>query len=204
MIHTIIFDIGNVLAGYDPESYIYSHYEKEKADRLSEIIWHSGLWEEMDRGVIPDEEIMRRYSAVDPSMAEDVRTALDGIGGCMTAYPSSVPWLHRLHLAGCRLLYLSNYSDRMRRRSAAALSFLKEMDGGIFSCDVKLTKPDTQIFALLIRRYDLIPEECVFLDDSAPNIKKAASLGFHTILVASRPKAMQELDEMLKKHGNAQ
>ena len=42
----------------------------------------------------------------------------------------------------------------------------------------KLVKPDPEIFRLLCRRFHLVPEQTVFVDDLATNIDAAKKLGF--------------------------
>lgn len=75
---------------------------------------------------------------------------------------------------------------------------MKLMDGGIMSYEVQLIKPDLAIYQTLMVRYDLQPEECVFLDDTKANIDGALRAGMQGILVKTQEQAMQELDELLK------
>ena len=75
---------------------------------------------------------------------------------------------------------------------------MKLMDGGIMSYEVQLIKPDLVIYQTLIARYDLQPEECVFLDDTKANIDGALRAGMQGILVKTQEQAMQDLDELLK------
>ena len=49
--------------------------------------------------------------------------------------------------------------------------------GGVVSADVKLLKPQHEIFELLFRTFSLRPEECFFIDDSPANIAGAFVLG---------------------------
>ena len=75
---------------------------------------------------------------------------------------------------------------------------MKLMDGGIMSYEVQLIKPDLIIYQTLMKRYDLQPEECVFLDDTKANIDGALRAGMQGILVKTQEQAMQDLDELLK------
>lgn len=75
---------------------------------------------------------------------------------------------------------------------------MKLMDGGIMSYEVQLIKPDLIIYQTLMERYDLQPEECVFLDDTKANIDGALRAGMQGILVKTQEQAMQDLDELLK------
>ena len=54
-------------------------------------------------------------------------------------------------------------------------------------------KPDPAIYRLLLDRYSLNPEECVFLDDIQKNLDAAKAFGIHTILFRSMEQAREEL-----------
>ena len=55
-------------------------------------------------------------------------------------------------------------------------------DGGLFSGDVKMGKPDPAIFNLLAARYALNPADTMFIDDMQVNVEAAAAIGWQTIL----------------------
>ena len=56
------------------------------------------------------------------------------------------------------------------------------MFDGIVTSGVENTgKPGKQIFQILFNRYDLNPQECLFIDDSAANTATAAGFGVKTI-----------------------
>jgi putative hydrolase of the HAD superfamily len=45
------------------------------------------------------------------------------------------------------------------------------------SFEMKMAKPDTRIFEAMLNDANLVPEETLFIDDSAANCHAAASLG---------------------------
>ena len=73
------------------------------------------------------------------------------------------------------------------------------MDGGVFSCEEKLTKPDIRIYERLCEKYGLVPSECLFTDDLAANIEGAKKVGFNGVLFESYEKNYAEITEMIKK-----
>lgn len=91
------------------------------------------------------------------------------------------------------MLVLSNFSDKVKRDNEDAMDFLQYVDGGILSYRDGVIKPDPAIYRLLLGRYDLKAEECVFLDDIQSNLDTAAGLGIHTILFRSLKQAQEEL-----------
>ena len=60
----------------------------------------------------------------------------------------------------------------------------------------KVVKPEPEIYQLLIDRYQLIPQECVFLDDTPKNLVAAEAFGIHTIHFTDREKAITELKKL--------
>ena len=71
------------------------------------------------------------------------------------------------------------------------------MDGGVFSFECHLIKPDKEIYQYLIDKYDLIPDECVFIDDMQHNLDTAGVLGINTILFDEYENVRKKLNEML-------
>jgi hypothetical protein len=59
--------------------------------------------------------------------------------------------------------------------------FLNDFDGLLISGEDKLIKPDPAIYQLAIKRFNLKPKECVFIDDKIENIDAAKKLNFRTI-----------------------
>jgi ribonucleotide monophosphatase NagD (HAD superfamily) len=45
-----------------------------------------------------------------------------------------------------------------------------------------MAKPDKEIYEYLLSTYNLVPEECIFIDDNPANIAMAKSLGIHGYL----------------------
>ena len=63
-----------------------------------------------------------------------------------------------------------------------------------FSFAEHLEKPDPRFFELILDHEDLLPEETLFIDDTAENIKVAQSLGIHTYHI-SREELVRNLFE---------
>ena len=54
-------------------------------------------------------------------------------------------------------------------------------NGLVISGEEKMVKPQKEIYQLAIDRFNLIPNETVFIDDNLDNIKTAITLDFKTI-----------------------
>ncbi|MDE7232134.1 MAG: HAD family phosphatase [Lachnospiraceae bacterium] len=197
MITTIIFDIGNVLADFAWEAYYQSlGYEEEMFRRVAKATVLNPLWNEYDRGVMSNEEILQGFIDSDPEIAEEIKKAVQYIEPMVTRNDYAIPWIQELQGKGYRCLYLSNFSERGHRECAAALDFIPYMDGGILSYQEQLIKPMPEIYQLLIDRYGLVPEECVFMDDTLRNLEAAEKFGIHTIHFQNKTQAVEELRKL--------
>ena len=197
MIRTIIFDIGNVLAGFT----WHAHYEKlgfdtAMADRLGRATVLSSDWKEYDRGCLTDEEIVALFVENDPEIAEEIRRAVDSIAGMVVHYDYAIDWIKELKAKGYRVLVLSNFSKKALRECWNALDFLPYVDGGILSFQDKLVKPMPEIYHLILDRYNLRAEECVFLDDTLENVEAAEKLGISGIHFKNQAQAREELKKL--------
>ena len=197
MITTIIFDIGNVLADFSwKEHYESFGYDEEMLERLARATVKNPTWNEYDRGVMNTEEIIQAFVESDPEIEQDIRRVLKDLGAMVKRNDYAIPWIKELKSKGYRVLYLSNFSEKAETDCASALNFIPYMDGGILSYREKVIKPMPEIYQLLIDRYHLIPEECVFLDDTERNLTAAAAFGIHTIHFESQKQAIEELKKL--------
>ncbi len=197
MIRTVIFDIGNVLMKFDYMPYIRRLLgDEEVIYRVNGAIWRSGYWNELDRGG-NKEEIFRMMVAAEPDYQEEIRLVFDNIGQCMFRMEYAIPWILELKERGYQVLFLSNYSRNTMDANPEVLDYLPYMDGGVFSCDVHLVKPDPAIYQALCDKYALRPEECVFLDDNAANVRAARDFGLSAILFSDYGHTKAELERIL-------
>ena len=197
MIKNIIFDIGNVLMpfGYRP-FYESFGYAEEIVERLSKATAQSPDWNELDRGVLSYEEVLARFIQNDPQLEEIIHRVFADLNGILGVYDYTESWIKQLKEAGYGVYYLSNFFQKADEDCKELMSFLELTDGGILSYKDKVTKPDRRIYELLLERYELKPEECVFLDDTKKNIDGALAVGIHGILFKDRERAFSELQKL--------
>jgi putative hydrolase of the HAD superfamily len=198
-IRNVIFDIGNVMISYDTERFIRSVLgdDPELIRRITEDVWGSGLWSHLDLGIISEEEILRQIVELDPEIESEIRLLWNNVGVSICREEHAIPWIEAVKDGGYHTYFLSNYSNLVMRANLDALDFLPLMEGGIFSCYVKLAKPDPRIYELLCRRYELNPQDCLFIDDSPENVKTAEKLGMATILCKDFRQVQEEAREKL-------
>ena len=200
MIKTIIFDIGRVLVGYDWDTHLMRLFNNDRAlvDRLEDALFKHGIWDEVDRGVWSEEELIAGFLKYAPDLETEIRYFWNNAGGALWQYDFTKDWLRDLKKQGYQLLYLSNWSDHMRQQAAEQLDFLPLLDGGVFSYECNLIKPDRAIYERIAEIYNLTPAECVFLDDLEANVNAARECGFKGIQVTSHERAVEELQQVKK------
>jgi putative hydrolase of the HAD superfamily len=92
---------------------------------------------------------------------------------------------------------LNNESFELNQYRIERFELARYFDVFISSCYVGLQKPDDRIYALALRLIQRRPEECLFIDDRAPNLEPAKRLGIRTIHYRS----VTQLREELLSHG---
>lgn len=198
MVNTIIFDIGNVLIHFTLKDFMTTAPIKvEDLEEIRTLIRHNGLWNELDRGAVPDQTIINQVIQDAGVLRKEVIYTIEHVHDYLHVCEYTDSWIKELKHKGLRLLYLSNYSRFLMEKKPQVLEFTKMMDGGIFSCNVQSIKPEQEIFLHLIHKYSLIPEECVFIDDRKENVEAALRLGFHTIHFSSYQQTREELCHLI-------
>ena len=174
VIKNIVFDMGNVLVRFDPELFM-DRYSLTGEDRrlIRNEVFRSVEWTMLDRGVI-DEEIAEQR--ILPRLPERLHDAARGLiekwDDPIVPVEGMLELLQALKAKGYRLYLLSNAATRQPIYWARAEAS-KLMDGALISAEVKLLKPDPQIYRTFLRKFALRPEECVFIDDTPINVEGA-------------------------------
>ncbi|MCR4587058.1 MAG: HAD family phosphatase [Lachnospiraceae bacterium] len=204
MIRNIIFDIGNVLTDFRWQDFIKDRgYAPEIGKRIGKATVEDEDWHEFDRGVWSFEELMDHFVENDPGIEKEIRETFADVTDLVVKREYAIPWIRSLKKRGYKVFVLSNFSEKAYYECADALSFLKETDGGILSFRDKVIKPYPEIYKLLLDRYDLVADECVFIDDTPRNLPAAENMGIHTIPFMTKEQVDRDLERMLSGSGRA-
>ena len=197
MINTIIFDLGNVLVGFGWEKFLREIAPEDKDYlALERAIFRNPAWVEHDKGLLTEQEELAEFISAAPEYEAQIRQAYENLSGCVWNLPYTVPWLQELKAEGFRIYALSNWPKHVYDLRGARLDFLELMDGYILSFREHVIKPDPEIYRRLLERYDIRPEEAVFLDDTLKNVEVAERLGIHGIHFRSLEQAKEELEKL--------
>lgn len=185
-----------------------AHFDKfnfpdDVKERLINATVKSGAWNEYDRGVLTDEEIVEGFIKNDPEMEKELRMITEDFTGLLPQYEYTKGLILDLKKKGFKVYALSNMSYKAVRECADGLDFLPLLDGYILSCDVKIIKPDHEIYNMLLEKYGLTASETVFFDDTKANVDAAIECGWHAIRFRDLKQAIGELEELVNKEGKA-
>lgn len=196
-IQNIIFDLGGVIIKHDPTKLIDSlRFSKEEKEHLFEILSSPHFWDDLDLGKYENISQALPHILEEYPHEKEILSAFfsSSFMGHYDLYPFGLDLYTKLNEKGYGIYILSNFSKDGIASLKKSFSFFSLADGMLISSSVHLIKPDKRIFRLLIEKYDLMAEECLFLDDREENVLSAKDVGFHSIVY----KEETILDELKK------
>jgi len=175
----IVFDVGNVLYGWDPESFLARQLPEDEARlRFIEDIdlwsWHDTL-----DGGRPFDEAAAELSEKFPDYAAYISAWGERFGETVS---DPVPGVHaivdELDAREVPFFAITNFSaDFWPPFRAREESFFRRFRDIVVSGEVKMLKPDPAIYYLALDRFGLKPHEALFVDDRQINVDGAEAVG---------------------------
>jgi len=175
----VIFDVGNVLYGWDPESFLARQLPEDEARlRFIEDVDLWGWHDTLDGGR-PFDEAAAELSEKFPDYAAYIAAWGERFGETIT---DPVPGVHKivaeLDEKGVPLYAITNFSaDFWPPFFEKEKAFFGRFRDIIVSGEVKLLKPDAAIYYLALDRFRLRPDEALFIDDRGINVMGAEAVG---------------------------
>ena len=182
MIKNIVFDMGQVLIRFDREVFLDHAGVTDPEDRklLLREVFLSLEWARMDRGSLTDAEAAEIICRRVPERLHDAVVKLVSFWDRpILEIPGMYELVEELKNKGYGIYLLSNASLRQHDywpRIPASRFF----DGTVVSADVKLVKPQPEIYLLLLMKFSLRAEEGFFVDDAVLNAEAAYACGMQT------------------------
>ena len=198
MYKNIIFDMGNVLLRFDRDLFMErAGVTGDDKTLLMREVYLSLEWSQMDRGSLTEKEAGDIICARVPAHLHDaVRKLVAFYDRPIIGFDGMYDLIAALKEKGYGIYLLSNAS-LCQHDYWPRLPESKFFDGTLISADVKLVKPQTEIYLLLCQKFGLRPHECLFIDDSTLNIEGAYYCGidgivFHGDVAELREKLAQK------------
>lgn len=113
---------------------------------------------------------------------------------------AGIAFIKKCKREGHRIYGLSNWdADSFALMKEKHSELFDLFDGIVISAEVKTNKPHTDIYHILLNRYQLEPKNCWFIDDQQENIDAAQKLGINVIKHSSTFKKLIENIRMYSK-----
>jgi len=201
MIKNLVFDLGNVLISFRPSEFFdkKNYPEKMKQTILADI-FASREWLLLDNGEINTREAIEGIASKSTLKREEIEHIFNLRTELIFPLDSNVRLLPGLKNRGFNLYFLSNFPMDLFEGVKTDYYFFKYFDGGVISAEAKSSKPDNKIYELLLTRYDLNSEECLFIDDLEVNVVAAEELGMNGLTTFGSLELSEKIEEAIKLH----
>jgi 2-haloacid dehalogenase len=193
----VIFDVGNVLYGWDPESFL-ARQIPEDAARLRFIedvdLWG---WHDTLDGGRPFDEAAAELSEKFPDYAHLIAAWGARFGETIS---DPIPGVHaiveELDARGVPLFAITNFSaDFWRPFRAKEDRFFSRFRDIVVSGEEKLMKPDPALYYRALDRFGLRPAEALFVDDRRINVEGAEAVGMKAHLFVDAAGLRRRLED---------
>ncbi|MFC4555135.1 HAD-IA family hydrolase [Georgenia faecalis] len=180
-VDTVVFDLGQVLVGWDPfRAVAHAVTAEEFAEFSAEIDWTTfNHAQDAGRTMAEAREVLarshpHRVATFDEYVAHFPLSLTGPIEG-------TTEIVDALLARGLRVLGLTNWSAETFEHAARSAPVIDRLEGVVVSGVEGVAKPDPAIFALLVERFGLTPAATVFVDDSPVNVDAAAAAGLRAV-----------------------
>lgn len=176
MIKNVIFDLGNVVLKLRWDIVLDKYSDNIEDKKLLEtVIFDSEEWQKLDEGIIEKQVAINNMLS---KLPERLHISCIGImkdwQEGFVINTEILKFIDSLKTKGYKTYILSNAPlDVPEYLENNNLN--KYFDGKIISAEEKIAKPNKNIYELILNRFSLVPEECLFIDDKPENIDGANS-----------------------------
>lgn len=177
----IVFDMGNVLVDFAPDSATRRFTDDEQIVReVHNILFYSKEWLALDLGSMTEDKALSRIL---PRLSSDkVRDIAKAAFEHWHEYGlvkrhGVAELIAALKARGQKIYILSNAASRLAKVYKAVLPATELYDGVLFSGEVLALKPQPLIYQIFFERFNLAPSDCFFIDDLQANVDAAIKCG---------------------------
>ena len=193
IVKKFLFDLGNVFFDWNPERILKPIFnDDERMNFFINNISFPLLDTRCDAGItieVAVNDAIKKF----PEFEKEIKFYYPNHGNMVGGFfQKTVDVFYKIKELNYPCFVLSNWSAETYEGMEEKYSFLKDFDGKIISGRDFLIKPDPAIYELAISRFNLIPEETLFIDDRLDNIEAAQNLNFQTIHLTN-PSLIQDL-----------
>lgn len=182
MIEAIIFDFGDVFINLDKAGAMKKALDSFGLKTLDSEMFAINI--QYEKGLISTEAFIEYYSNRFSGLSS--RDVIEIWNFIIKDFPEyRLDFLRRLAIQKkYKLILLSNTNELHMKYIKAQVSFYKtfesQFDAFYLSHEIQKRKPDTEIFNFVLNENKLMPQHCLFIDDTSEHIETAHLLGFKT------------------------
>ena len=178
----VIFDIGNVLVGWQPEAFYDGRIGEARRRAFFDAVPIHDVNLRIDRGA-PFLASLQALAGQHPDWSEQILWWHDHWPAMVQpVIDGSVATLRALKARSVPVFALTNFGDETFDIALRQFPFLNEFDRAFVSARLRLVKPDPEIYAVVERETGIAPSDLLFTDDRPENIAAAAERGWRTHL----------------------
>ncbi|MDR1448207.1 MAG: HAD family phosphatase [Candidatus Ancillula sp.] len=180
-IEAVIFDFGNVFTVWNPGNALSKRYTEAEIERFFEDTNWDELIKKWDAGALHF-QIHAEIQEVDKKLGTDYASIYEyytiRFNETISQLVAGMEEIVRdLQANGIKTLGLTNWAAEDIFVAKEVVQAISLMQGIVVSGIEKTTKPDPKIYEILLERYKLSADKCIFIDDKIENIQAAQKLG---------------------------
>ena len=181
-IKAVVFDIGNVFIGWQPEQFFDSVIGEERRCGFFAAVDLHGMNDRIDAGA-PFEETLEQTAKDNPDWADELQIWHDRwIEMAAPLSPHSERLMYALQAKGIPVFSLTNFGIQTYDLAAKTYPFMRKFDRDFISGHMGVIKPAALIYQMLEDGSGLSGDELIFADDRTDNIVAADTRGWKTHL----------------------
>ena len=197
-LRAVIFDYGMVLTlPPDPDAHAaLVRMTGLPSDRLDTLYWADR--DAFDRGTMTGEEFWHTITAkagLSLSQATIEELTHWDARMWMVMNPAMLAWQLALKERGLLTAIVSNMGDTVHREMEREFDWLARFDVLVWSYQLRMVKPDAEIYRFVLRKLGTKTEETLFIDDRQANVDAAIAMGMKGVVFTNVKKLRAELIE---------
>lgn len=178
----IIFDLGAVMFDWNPKI-IAERFttDSQLQQRIQNELFFHKNWMDFDCGLITEAQAIVVASKQLDISVQEAQRLFELVKTSLVLLPKTEEVLKYVKENNLNAYCLSNISPELFSYLSSRHDLFELFDGIVTSGIENTAKPDKRIFEILVERYQLQPEECLFIDDSPANTATASEMGITTV-----------------------
>lgn len=200
MVKNIVFDLGGVLIDFKPERYLaHIGFSEEDIILFTKIVFYGEEWNEYNSSKSNTKQTEQKLMQSYPQYIDKIKEIFSNINYKYILFEmkDTSNYLKKLKDKGYDIYILSDLSIDSYNYNKQ-FEFFDYIKGGVYSFEIGTTKPNENNYKILLEKYNLIPEETIFIDDRLNNIQIANNFGIHGIQFVTLDSVKEEIRSLEK------